>query len=245
MSIDLQILIVGGTGHLGRAIRAISDAHVICVPRSTLDLSSGYDNVRRAVDMLARTIFPSVIVNCAAQTDVTRCEADPASAFAVNVAGATDLARACRRSGLDLVHVSSDYVFGGGADGPHNPNDTPAPCNVYGWSKAAGEIGVRAHGGVVARVSFLPEDLDYRWVARGVRCTKEWSTDTAHRLFRLVRVGRLSSFSGEVLHLVGPETTLEALVASRFPSIPAIDYDVAQARLPYRLPRDVRLGGAW
>src|SRR5690606_15350099 len=82
-----------------------------------------------------------VVVNAAAYTAVDAAEDDEARAFAVNAVAAQHVARAAARHGARLVHVSTDYVFDGGATGPDArpyAEDAPlAPRSAYGRSKAA------------------------------------------------------------------------------------------------------------
>ncbi|AFJ37032.1 dTDP-4-dehydrorhamnose reductase [Mycobacterium sp. H4Y] len=109
-----------------------------------------------------------VVINCAAYTDVDGAETDEAGAFAVNEAGPGHIARACARAGAQLIHVSTDYVFGGNFEGdfggaaprPYEPSDQTAPQGVYARSKAAGERAVLAA---------LPEAVVVRtaWVYTG------------------------------------------------------------------------------
>jgi len=102
-----------------------------------------------------------VVVNAAAYTAVDAAEDDEARAFAVNAVAAQHVARAAARHGARLVHVSTDYVFDGGATGPDArpyAEDAPlAPRSAYGRSKAAGEWAVRSEhpGGLVVRTAWL------------------------------------------------------------------------------------------
>jgi dTDP-4-dehydrorhamnose reductase len=104
------------------------------------------------------------VVNCAAWTDVDGAETNPDGARAVNALGAGNLARAAASSGIRLVHVSTDYVFGGepplDGDGERRPyveSDRTGPRSVYGQTKLEGERAVleasAAH--TVARSSWL------------------------------------------------------------------------------------------
>jgi dTDP-4-dehydrorhamnose reductase len=86
-----------------------------------------------------------VVVNCAAYTNVDGAESDEARARAVNAIGPGHIARACARAGARLIHVSTDYVFGGEVQAnprPYEPSDETAPLGVYGHTKHAGELAV-------------------------------------------------------------------------------------------------------
>lgn len=133
-------LITGAGGLLGRALaRKLSASGWRVVPRghAELDITSEED-VRKGIAQ-AR---PDVVINCAATTDVDRCEREPSWAFAVNVSGPGLLARACREADADLVHVSTDYVFDGDKEGFYTQEDEPSPRGVYAASKLEGERAV-------------------------------------------------------------------------------------------------------
>ncbi len=81
---------------------------------------------------------PEVVVDTAALTNVDYCENHQDEAWRVNVEGSGNIARLCTEFGSKLVHVSTDYVFDG-EKGSYLEEDTPAPVNYYGLTKAAAE----------------------------------------------------------------------------------------------------------
>jgi dTDP-4-dehydrorhamnose reductase len=85
-------------------------------------------------------VRPAVIFNCAV-IGVDECEADPALAERVNVAGPAHLAAAAARVGATMVHFSSNYVFDGRRTNgvPYTVDDEAQPINVYGVTKLRGE----------------------------------------------------------------------------------------------------------
>ncbi len=97
------------------------------------------DAVLRALDAHE----PDIVINPAAYTAVDKAETEPDLAFAVNRDGARNVAFACDRAGVPLIHFSTDYVFDGAKDGFWHEDDPIAPLGVYGRSKAEGEAAVR------------------------------------------------------------------------------------------------------
>lgn len=149
----MRILVTGGRGQLARAVvrRGAAAGHVVT--------SLGVDqlDICDEATVVARCAAeqPAVVINAAAYTAVDNAEADRARAFAVNAVGAGIVARTCASLGLRLLHLSTDYVFDGAATRAYREEDPVAPLNVYGASKAAGEVEVRNAGGTVVRTSWL------------------------------------------------------------------------------------------
>ncbi len=140
-----RVLLLGGTGRLGRFVAALRG--VVSANRSEIDLADPAADFDRHLDVAA-------VLNCAAFAAVDACEDRPDEAQAVNAAGPARLAQACAARGVPLLHVSTDYVFGG-RQGPYAEDDERCPVQTYGLSKAAGELGVLQAGGTIARVSWL------------------------------------------------------------------------------------------
>ena len=91
------------------------------------------------IDSLLSSRRPSLVFNCAAYNSVDRAETEPDAAFAVNSAGAANVARACARHRIRLVHFSTNFVFDGALERPYIESDPPAPQSVYASSKLEGE----------------------------------------------------------------------------------------------------------
>ena len=86
---------------------------------------------------------PDAVIHCAAYTKVDQAEQEPEECWAVNGTGTENVAQACRESGAKLLYPSTDYIFDGGGSGFYETDTLPAPLNVYGRSKLAGEQRVR------------------------------------------------------------------------------------------------------
>ena len=135
------VLVTGASGQLGRALLAARPAatRVIACTRSDLDITDA-SAVAARLDRDA----PQVLINAAAYTAVDRAETDRDAAFAANATAPAILAAACAMRGIRLLHVSTDFVFGGDHGTPYAPDATPRPLGVYGRSKLAGEEAVLA-----------------------------------------------------------------------------------------------------
>ena len=97
-----------------------------------------------AVDIVADSEKVDVIVNCAGYTNVDKSEDEPELADQLNHIAAANLASSARRCGAVLIHISTDYIFGGSASTPITEDADPSPLGVYGATKLAGERSIRA-----------------------------------------------------------------------------------------------------
>jgi dTDP-4-dehydrorhamnose reductase len=142
----MKILATGGPGQLvlslKERLRGSGDSFVAVGPPE-LDLAKGDDE---AVYTQLAAHSPDAIVNAAAHTAVDKAESERELAFAINAAGAGAVARAAKRLGVPVVHISTDYVFAGDKVGPYVETDPTGPTGVYGASKLAGEMAVLASG---------------------------------------------------------------------------------------------------
>jgi dTDP-4-dehydrorhamnose reductase len=139
----LRILLTGATGQVGWELRRTLAplGEVRALDRFGLDLA----DVPTLVASV-RALQPDVIVNSAAYTAVDKAESERDLAFAVNATAPRVLAEEARRIGAYLVHYSTDYVFDGEKSAPYAEDDPTGPINVYGESKLAGEVAIRASG---------------------------------------------------------------------------------------------------
>lgn len=139
----MKILVFGATGQVATELRR--QAGVTALPRALADLTDP-----AACAAAIRAHAPDAVINAAAYTAVDRAESEPGLAHAINATAPGAMARACAGLAVPFLHVSTDYVFDGSGTRPWTPQDTPAPLNVYGASKLAGERAVQAAGGRTA-----------------------------------------------------------------------------------------------
>lgn len=149
----MKILITGGKGQLGTEI-------LKCFERGYTELGVPdvlkLNNTVRPIDIdeldisdveAVRTLICNekydVIINCAAFTNVNKCEEERALAFKANALGPRNLAIVAEETGAKLVHVSTDYVFAGNGSIPYVEWDLCCPQSVYGKTKYLGEEYVK------------------------------------------------------------------------------------------------------
>jgi dTDP-4-dehydrorhamnose reductase len=138
----MKVAVIGALGQLGTDVcKVYEDAELERIDIDRLDICDG-----EAVNaFIVEEFRPDVVINTAAAHEPVQCEENPDLAFAVNATGSKNLAVACDACGARLVHVSTDYVFGDGAERPLVESDLPAPLSVYGASKLAGEHLIAAN----------------------------------------------------------------------------------------------------
>lgn len=142
MADPVHILITGGAGQVGLELLAADWPEGVVLHKPTrveLDLGDA-TSVRAA---FATTPFAAVI-NSGAHTAVDKAETEVAAVFAANAMGPAALSDATREAGIPLIQVSTDYVFDGSKIGSYVETDPVGPLGVYGASKLAGELAVRA-----------------------------------------------------------------------------------------------------
>ena len=138
----MKVLVTGYAGQLGwDVVRLLECRGVECrgVDMDDFNLTDG-EAVRDYVVRYA----PTVVVHCAAYTNVDKAESEPEICAAVNGMGTLNVVRAANAVGASLVYISTDYVFPGTGDTPWEVDDPCGPRNVYGMSKVQGEDAVRS-----------------------------------------------------------------------------------------------------
>lgn len=150
----MKILLFGKQGQLGwelqRSLAPLGE--LVALGRQAEAHACGMDAPLHGdflqPDSLAETVRrvrPDVIVNAAAYTAVDQAEIDRTTARMVNANAVAVLAQEAEHLGATLVHYSTDYVFDGSGQRPWCESDTPAPLNVYGQTKLAGEQAVQQY----------------------------------------------------------------------------------------------------
>lgn len=136
----MKILITGANGMLAKAVKdEFKNEELFCTDVAELDITDLDATVKYVTE-----IKPDYIINCAAYTAVDKAEEDKELAEKVNAVGPKNLAIAAKQNDTVLVHISTDYVFGGNKDiaEAYTEDEPKAPVTVYGSTKLRGEENI-------------------------------------------------------------------------------------------------------
>lgn len=167
MNSRLNILVTGAEGQLGKSIRKVasnSDDNYIFTDIQQLDITD-----RKAVADFISDNKIDVVVNCAAFTNVDAAENNEEAAMKINAEAPGILAEELKKHDGFLIHISTDYVFGGsGMNTPIKEDQSPSPTGVYGKSKLLGEENIAGSGAkaIILRTAWLYSDYGNNFVTK-------------------------------------------------------------------------------
>lgn len=169
----LNILVTGANGQLGSEMRrlgSVSPNRYLFTDVAELDITN-----REAVMALVKAEKIDVVVNCAAYTQVDRAEEDEALCQIINRDAVENLALAARETGAVLIHISTDYVFGGEGNTPRREDMPTQPLGVYGRTKWEGEEAIRTVGcrHLIFRTAWLYSEYGNNFLKTMLRLTSE------------------------------------------------------------------------
>lgn len=206
------ILVSGANGQLGCEIRAIAAKYpqfnFLFPSKDVLSVSD-----LAAVMAHFKDEPISWCINCAAYTAVDKAESEKDAAFSVNAEGAKNIAQACKHYTIQLIHISTDYVFDGTGNSPYKETDTTNPLGVYGASKLKGEQLVMANdpSAIIIRTSWLYSSFGNNFVKTMLRLMKEresinvvsdqqgcptYAADLAAVLMQIIAAGKTEKKAG-------------------------------------------------
>ncbi len=161
----MNILVTGANGQLGNCLRnaaASSRDNYIFTDVAELDITDA-----AAVAGMVKEHDVKVVINCAAYTNVEKAEDDAEFAELLNAGAVRNLAEAVKENDGVLVHVSTDYVFGGNlGNTPRTESEPVNPTGVYGVTKLHGEEAIAESGvkAVVIRTAWLYSEYGKNFV---------------------------------------------------------------------------------
>lgn len=136
----MKILMTGANGMLANSVKSkLANEELILTDVDDLDITD-----KEAVIKFVKENKPEYIINCAAYTAVDKAETAGPIVEKINADGPRNLAIAAKKVGAKLIHISTDYVFGGNLpiDQAHNEDDPKAPVTEYGRTKLLGEQAI-------------------------------------------------------------------------------------------------------
>ncbi|MFC2116976.1 dTDP-4-dehydrorhamnose reductase [Bacteroidota bacterium] len=169
----ISILITGAKGQLGNEIKKIlpdfPGMSFLFTDVDELDITNA-----AAVKDYLNANQVQYLVNCAAYTAVDKAEDDSELAGKINASAVEILATETKRRNIQLIHISTDYIFDGEKNHPYREDDPVNPCTVYGQSKLAGETAIRKSGnGIIIRTSWLYSEFGNNFVKTILRLSRD------------------------------------------------------------------------
>jgi dTDP-4-dehydrorhamnose reductase len=170
---SLRLLVFGAGGQVGQAlIEAAENSRCVAfgLTHAEVDICD-----KLAVTEAIRNYAPTILVNAAAYTAVDKAESEPGQAFHVNREGARVVAELAVASKIPVIHLSTDYVFGGQSEVPYTETDKVAPLGIYGRSKEEGERAIRelATKHIILRTAWLFSPFGTNFVRTMLRLGSE------------------------------------------------------------------------
>lgn len=218
----MKILMTGGSGLLGKEIRKLDPA-IISPTHSEFDITNP-----KSIEKAIKKYRPDVILHLAAANKPPLHETDPIPGLTVNIIGTANLALACDKAKLKLIHVSTDFVYTG--KGPHKEEEALLPPSRFAWSKLGAECAVRMLGNsLILRIDFGPSPFPWEKVYRNQFVSKLYAPEMAQLVLSVVK-----SKAVGVLNLGGPRISLEEYARKTRPDIETIPK-------PNWVPRDTSM----
>ncbi|MDE6018214.1 MAG: dTDP-4-dehydrorhamnose reductase [Muribaculaceae bacterium] len=169
----MNILVTGANGQLGNCMRNAVEKAAQNAKRKTQDVYIFTDvaalDIINAEDV-KKTVKDNdikVIVNCAAYTNVDKAESDAEFAEILNAKAVRNLADAVKENDGTLIHISTDYVFGGSqGNTPRTETEPTNPTGVYGVTKLHGEQQIAESGvkSLIFRTAWLYSEYGKNFV---------------------------------------------------------------------------------
>jgi dTDP-4-dehydrorhamnose reductase len=146
----MKIFITGANGLLGQKLVAIlgtgnhtvmasglGSCRIKSVPANTQYETCDITNIEELEAVIGK-FNPDVVIHSAAMTNVDDCELNPEKCQLLNVTATQNVVQICEKTGVHLIHLSTDFIFDGEA-GPYSETDEPNPISIYGRSKLDAE----------------------------------------------------------------------------------------------------------
>ncbi|MGF1637393.1 MAG: dTDP-4-dehydrorhamnose reductase [Cyclobacteriaceae bacterium] len=170
---NTQVLVTGSNGQLGSELKYLSQTSAfeyVFTDIEELDITNS-----KSLDSFFKAHDFSFCINCAAYTAVDRAETDVETAEKLNVEAIRNLATICHNHDVQLIHISTDFVFSGKTYLPLLETDIPDPISIYGKTKYDGELVARKinPSTLIIRTSWLYSSYGNNFVKTMLKLGKE------------------------------------------------------------------------
>ena len=168
MADKINILVTGSDGQLGNSIKRISNGFDIYNFHFTNKNELDITNNNLIQEYIEKNKI-NIIINCAAFTNVEEAEKKRELADLINHVSVDNLAKICSEQNIQLIHISTDFIFDGLKDYPYNEKDTPNPINIYGLTKLNGEKKMMSYNldkSIIIRTSWLYSESKNNFVSK-------------------------------------------------------------------------------
>lgn len=169
-----KVLVLGGRGQLAQCIEKLDGSfpnlNMVYLSSKEADISD-----KQVMEAVFEQHAPFVVINCAAYTAVDLAEEEEEKAYRINAHGPGIVAQLCEKHACRLIHISTDFVFGGNIASPLQEDDVTRPLSVYGRTKLAGEkeIMKNTKDYIILRTSWLYSEFGGNFVKTMLRLGKE------------------------------------------------------------------------
>lgn len=206
-----MIIVTGAKGQLGGDVCELlkkEGADFSGIDKDDLDITD-----ENAVNGFFEKNKASALIHCAAYVAVDKAEDEKEICFAVNEKGTRNLAAVCKRHGIKMLYVSTDYVFPGDGTEPFEANSKKAPLNAYGLSKLKGEEAVKENldSYFIVRTSWVFGEKNTNFIATMLRLAETrselnvvndqvgsptYSKDLAVLICQMIKTERYGTYHG-------------------------------------------------
>jgi len=165
-----KILVTGANGQLGMEIQQLAKTYPLFEFIFTTREEMPLDNPEAIHNLIAKH-QPQYFINCAAHTAVDKAESEKELAYKINAEAPGIIAKACKGNNVQLIHISTDYVFNGTGSVPYKEDDATDPVNLYGDSKLQGEKNVMQFnpGSIIIRTAWVYSEFGKNFVKTMLR----------------------------------------------------------------------------
>lgn len=170
------VLVTGGNGQLAQCINDVRISYpnidFVFTDVEDLDITN-----QEQLNLFFESNTFDWCINCAAYTAVDQAEIHSELANKINTIGAKNLAIACKKNNLKLIHVSTDFIFDGNSKKPYTEEDKPNPISVYGASKLKAEQEIQSilNEHFIIRTSWLYSEFGHNFLKTMMRLAKDKS----------------------------------------------------------------------